>query len=397
VEVLADSFNYLAVLEHPELVRPLTPDLASIARMDRDRMIVTAPRDDRTIASAATSHLPEYPKAHVPLVPVHSASHPLNFLFMQSGLRRLRPDVISPRRNVIRRQRVSEYKSGARKQGSATQAVPLTLCMQHGDSTAFDQTLEHFRARGFMRVPGAFSRHEAEAMRAAVWRVLERSNIREDRPSTWTTERPTHLQELKDDPTFGAPWGPRTRAAIGQILESASWPDPRSWGAFFITFPSAREWNVPSSVWHTDARYTSALAPPEGIRLHALMGDVEPRSGATAFLAGSHKLLHQWFKHHPPQPGARGSDHRKALMGHPYIRDLHKEAGPEERIARFMERAEEHDGVELQVVENTGAAGDVILAHPLLLHAASVNAGSAPRFLLSGAVDFDSMWAPRYE
>ena len=174
--------------------------------------------------------------------------------------------------------------------------------MQRNGSEGFDQTLEHFRERGFMRVPGAFSRHEAAAMRAAVWRVLERSNIREDDPSTWSTERPTHLQELKDDPVFGAAWGPRTRAAIGQILESASWPEPRSWGGFFIAFPTAGEWNVPSSAWHADARYTSALAPPEGVRLHALMGEVEPRSGATFFLAGSHKLLHRWFEHHPPQP-----------------------------------------------------------------------------------------------
>jgi PhzF family phenazine biosynthesis protein len=45
VEILADSCNYLAVLEHPELVRRLTPDLASIARLDRSGVIVTAPGD----------------------------------------------------------------------------------------------------------------------------------------------------------------------------------------------------------------------------------------------------------------------------------------------------------------------------------------------------------------
>jgi hypothetical protein len=267
--------------------------------------------------------------------------------------------------------------------------------MRGGGSNAFDQTLEHFRERGFMRVRGAFSGHEAAAMRAAVWRVLQRSNIREGDPATWTTERPTHLQELKDDPIFGAAWGPRTRAAIGQILECASCPSPRSWGGFFITFPHAGEWNVPWRAWHVDARYTSTLAPPEGVRLHALMGEVEPRSGASVLLAGSHKLLHRWFKNHPPQPGARGIDHRKSLMSHPYIRDLHEEAGADERIARFMERAEEHDGTELQVVENIGAAGDVILVHPLLLHTASLNAGRAPRFLLSGSVDLDSMWCER--
>jgi len=45
VEVLIDSSNYLAVLERPELVRHLTPDLASIARMDRSGVVVTAPGD----------------------------------------------------------------------------------------------------------------------------------------------------------------------------------------------------------------------------------------------------------------------------------------------------------------------------------------------------------------
>jgi PhzF family phenazine biosynthesis protein len=47
VEVLVDPFNYLAVLERAELVRQLTPDLASIARMDRSGVIVTAPGDER--------------------------------------------------------------------------------------------------------------------------------------------------------------------------------------------------------------------------------------------------------------------------------------------------------------------------------------------------------------
>jgi len=216
--------------------------------------------------------------------------------------------------------------------------------MEH-NSTAFDQTIEHFRTRGFMRVPGAFSSQEAEAMRAAVWRMLEKSNIRESEPSTWLTERPTRLQELKHEPVFGAAWGPRTRAAIGQILETASSPGPRSWGGFSF------------------------------------------------LLAGLHTLLHRWFKKHPPRPGARVSDHRKSLMNHPYIRDLHKKASADQRVARFMLRTEQHDGIEFQVVENIGAAGDVFLVHPLLLHAASVNAGRAPRFLLSGAIDLDSMWA----
>src|SRR5262249_30561880 len=71
----------------------------------------------------------------------------------------------------------------------------------------------------------------------------------------------------------------------------------------------------------------------------------------------------------------------------------HAEGDAEARAARFMDRIEEHDGVPLQVVENTGAAGDVILMHPLTLHVAAPNNGDAPRFLMSGGVDTPAMWA----
>ena len=43
VEVLADSFNYLALFDNAQVVRGLRPDIAAIARMDRSGVIVTAP------------------------------------------------------------------------------------------------------------------------------------------------------------------------------------------------------------------------------------------------------------------------------------------------------------------------------------------------------------------
>ena len=62
-----------------------------------------------------------------------------------------------------------------------------------------------------------------------------------------------------------------------------------------------------------------------------------------------------------------------------------------QRLPRFMEREEVVDGVPLQVIENTGEAGDIILLHPLVLHVAAPNNSAAPRFLLSGGVTTD-MW-----
>jgi len=127
-------------------------------------------------------------------------------------------------------------------------------------------------------------------------------------------------------------------------------------GALFLAFPSHHAWTVPAHGWHADASYVSALSPPAGVRTHALFG------------------------------------YRRLPQGHPYLHDLHTEGDADERAARFMDHVEEHGGIPLQVVENTGAAGDVIVLHPLVLHVATSNNGNAPRFLLSGGVDLPSMW-----
>jgi hypothetical protein len=78
---------------------------------------------------------------------------------------------------------------------------------------------------------------------------------------------------------------------------------------------------------------------------------------------------------------------RKSLKRHPYLRDLCAAGNPGKRISRFHEQVEEIDGIPLQVVENTAAAGDVILMHTLLLHAVpAAHLGTHPRFLLSTGV-----------
>ncbi|HLP69467.1 MAG TPA: PhzF family phenazine biosynthesis protein [Rhizobium sp.] len=46
VEVAADRFNYLVLLDDPDQVRRLAPDMAAINRLDRTGVIVTAPGDD---------------------------------------------------------------------------------------------------------------------------------------------------------------------------------------------------------------------------------------------------------------------------------------------------------------------------------------------------------------
>ena len=219
----------------------------------------------------------------------------------------------------------------------------------------------------------------------AIWGALERVGIDRFDRSTWTTARPTHLQHLKNNPVFQEIGTARTMSAIDMVLEGQPWDKPRDWGAFFLQFPTGQEWAVPSTGWHIDGDYTGRLDPPCGVMVHAILADVAPRCGGVNILSGSHRLVHRWFSEHPPPDGARAAQFRKSLERHPYIRALCTPGDPGARIARFHERVEEVEGIPLQVVENTASAGDVILMHSLLLHAAAPAAhlGTQPRFLLS--------------
>lgn len=257
-------------------------------------------------------------------------------------------------------------------------------------------TVAHFRERGWMRVAQAIDPHAAAAMRDLVWQALARLGVERDKPSTWTTERPAHLQSLKHDPVFRAVGSEALRAAIAAVFEGRRYADPDNWGALFVAFPGQAKWEIPASGWHLDAYYGSPLWPAGGVKTFALLGDVVPRGGGTLILGGSHRLVHRWFQQHPPPPGTRSADMRKRLQTHPYIRDLHTPGDRDQRVDRFMERAEVLGGIPLQVVETTGAAGDVILAHPLTLHVAAPNNAEEPRFLLSGGITTDGWgWSAR--
>jgi hypothetical protein len=244
--------------------------------------------------------------------------------------------------------------------------------------------MNHFASHGWVRIRGAFSADEAAAMRDVVWSALAAVGIRRDDPGRWQPERPAHLQHLKSDPAFRAVGSERTLAAIDEVLAGQAWRKPSDWGAFFIVFPSDRPWNVPADGWHCDADYAGPLTPPRGLKIHAMFGDVAPRAGGMTIISGSHRLVHQWFVDHPPRPGARAAELRKSVYRHPYLRDLCSAGDAAARIERFHERVEEVHGVPLQVLENTAAAGDVILMHPLLLHAPpTTHLGTMPRFLLN--------------
>lgn len=80
VEVYANAFNYLALLESPQVLRDLAPDMAAIARIDRPGVIVTTsgeePFDFLSRYFAPAKGIPEDPvtgSAHCMLAPYWAA------------------------------------------------------------------------------------------------------------------------------------------------------------------------------------------------------------------------------------------------------------------------------------------------------------------------------------
>ncbi len=245
----------------------------------------------------------------------------------------------------------------------------------------------HFDEWGYVRVSGAFTADDAAAMRDVVWNALARDGILRDDPRTWLNETPSHLQSLKGADVFKSIGNDRTLGAIDDIVGTGRWTPPSDWGAYFLLFPTRRPWTVPWKAWHLDHDYTGSLSPVDGLKVHSMFGDVEPRAGGMTIVAGSHHLVSRHFTEHPPSAGAKAAQVRKQLMNsNDYLRELGTDPGESDgdaRIARFVDAVEVVNDVSVQVVELTAAAGDLILIHPLVLHTRPTNAGTQPRFLLN--------------
>lgn len=263
--------------------------------------------------------------------------------------------------------------------------------------TEFEALAGGLVQRGWARLTGAFTADQAEAMRARMWEALdERHGVRRGDPSTWHLAQPTGLQDVREESVFAPIGGPRLSAALDGLLGAGRWRRPRHWGQFLASFP-AEGWELPAEIWHTDYDFESLAddsvadgdpAPPfswSGLQVFTCLSDAPERSGATLAVEGSHRVVGD-FVSTLPEPERRPMRRvRRALMeSDPWLRGL---AGRGElagsgavRVEDFTVRGGTVSGRRVRVVELGGRAGDVVLAHPWLLHASSTNATGDPRF-----------------
>jgi hypothetical protein len=240
-----------------------------------------------------------------------------------------------------------------------------------------------FEDRGFVRIPGAFSREQAAAMEARVWAWLERNyGVSRSDPATWKDVAPTGLQGLKRQSVFDAIGSEVTCGALDALLGPSGWQRPRDWGGFLVTFPGPGPWRVPSRVWHTDFDFQPPSERPHGALVFSFLSDVPPGAGGTLAVEGSPHVIRRFLAEHPRAARASMKSVRHALYASdPWLKGLTSADEEPARRERLMEEGAQVDGVPVRVVELLGEAGDLVIGHPWLLHAGAPNCGTQPRMM----------------
>uniref|UniRef100_A0A0G4H8V2 Ricin B lectin domain-containing protein n=1 Tax=Chromera velia CCMP2878 TaxID=1169474 RepID=A0A0G4H8V2_9ALVE len=116
-------------------------------------------------------------------------------------------------------------------------------------------------------------------------------------------------------------------------------------GWIHVRFPKADKWSPPSGGWHTDGD-THTLTSTQSVVVLPLVSAIQPGGGGTCMIRGSHRM-----------------------MGEKLMRDaLNNKAPSRQEHGKHLNKIVEEN--QHAIVEATGRAGDALLIHPFLVHAA---------------------------
>jgi hypothetical protein len=251
-----------------------------------------------------------------------------------------------------------------------------------------DQQRAAFDRDGFVRLERALDDAEATRMADQIWALLAtRYDIQRDDPASWRAGRVTGFQSLTRAGTFASLQTGAIGEALDDLLGPECWRRTERLGAPLVTFPErGAEWGVPSDGWHLDFPVRGSLDSLPGIRVLAHVASLEPRAGATMLVAGSHTLVKRMLAGDRAGDGRSPTVRSERARSVAWLGDLWSAEDENDRVGRFMDEGAVVDEVSLRVVELTGSPGDVVLMHPWIFHAASINRGSMPRMMISHSV-----------
>ncbi|MEV1008769.1 phytanoyl-CoA dioxygenase family protein [Streptomyces sp. NPDC049881] len=214
---------------------------------------------------------------------------------------------------------------------------------------------EAFVRDGYVRIAGAVPRGVVARCRDELWAA---TGCDPGDPATWT--RPVvRLGGFSTPPFREAANTPVLHEAFDRLVGEGRWVAPQGLGTFPVRFPSDEPpgddgWHLEASFAGDAGEYRVNLASRgRALLMLFLFSDTGPDDAPTRVRTGSHRDV-------PPLLAGSGA------AGRPWA-ELCAEAVP----------ATAHRPEALA----TGAAGDVWLCHPFLVHAAQPHRGSVPRFM----------------
>jgi hypothetical protein len=225
--------------------------------------------------------------------------------------------------------------------------------------------VEAFIRDGYVVLRGAVDPATVAACRERIWESMAGRGVRGDDPSTWPTlER---IDDLSGGPFAAAGTAPRLVAACDELIGPGRWDGPVAVGrALMVRFPSEDRANagyhIEGSYRGPDGRegWANIRSRARGLLALFLLTDVGPEDAPTRLMRGSHLLVPEFLAPH----GERGAH-----------------ADADER--QFWRPS----ALCLPVAHATGAAGDVFLCHPFIVHTATwPHRGTGPRMLAQPAV-----------
>jgi hypothetical protein len=227
-----------------------------------------------------------------------------------------------------------------------------------------------FERDGFLVQRGAVRSAVVERCADVVWSELTRQGVRRDDPSTWT--KPVVRIVCPEGECFAdAGTSPPLWEAYDALLGAGRWkPRLGVGGTIPVRFPSDED--PGDAGWHIDGSYevdgeywVNVHSRDRGLLALFLLSDVGPADAPTRILVGSHLDVPSLLV----SAGERGM---------PFL-------GGDRIPAHTRSR---------EVAFATGAAGDVFLCHPFLVHAATwPHRGHAPRLVAQPAVALHTPFA----
>jgi len=251
-----------------------------------------------------------------------------------------------------------------------------------------DRIRDDFADRGVVRLDRAFSPDVAARMREAVWRYAERKvGITADDRSTWPTSwLPLSWKGLKRHRVFEALIdNPAVSTALGTIFGANGWQEPKPGAQVLFNLPQPGPWAMHDG-WHMDCGFDQPTWPAHAVKLFAFIGEVGPCGGGTMLLPGSHRLVDRYRSTFEVPPAAGKANWHPFLRRHPPLDQLLQGPSLPDLGRSLIGERYEIDGIPVDVVELTGAPGDVVITHLHVFHCASTNTSDQPRQMLGKAV-----------